>query len=58
MCPKWLQSSYSKKVDGQNVACIVFDIQFFERASKIVDVTWKLQNLSFFFVLINQVFHY
>ena len=29
VCPKWLQSSYSKKVDGQSVAHIVFDIQFF-----------------------------
>jgi hypothetical protein len=48
VCPKWLQSSYSKKADGQSVARIVFDIQFFDRATEIVEVTWKLQNWFFF----------
>ena len=50
VCPKWLHSSYSKKVDGQSVARIVFDIQFFERTSEIVDVSWKLQNLIYLFL--------
>ena len=35
VCPKWLQSSYSKEVDGQSVARIVFHIQFLSELHKL-----------------------
>ncbi|XP_057851591.2 uncharacterized protein LOC131061784 [Cryptomeria japonica] len=38
----WLNSPYSKKVEGEVVACIVFDNQFAQRVAEIVKVSEPL----------------
>ncbi|XP_057871822.2 uncharacterized protein LOC131078166 [Cryptomeria japonica] len=39
---EWLNSPYSKKPEGEAVACIVFDNQFAQRAAEIVKVSEPL----------------
>ena len=39
---KWLDSTFSKKSEGENVVRIVFDKYFADKADEIVKVTTKL----------------
>ena len=47
MCANWVASSYSKKLEREAVAQIVFDDSVFAKAKEIVEVTSRIKILYF-----------
>ncbi len=47
VCADWVASPYSKKLEGEVVAWIVFDDSFFAKAKEIVEVIPRIKTLIF-----------